>query len=90
MCHTVQPFSQTALLINVRCNESLAWLEASGFCCAVNTGSSPGHLLDSLWLPRSCSFGPSDQLLLKLQLLIDGVAIGVGQFKALDLDLGAS
>ena len=36
------------LLANVHCNEWLVWF---GFYYTIRTGSSPGVLLDSLWLP---------------------------------------
>ena len=44
MCHTVYPFAQTGFLANVHCNESLVWLEASIFCCTINTEYSPEFL----------------------------------------------
>lgn len=46
MCHAVHPLAQTALLVNVHCNESLVWLEPF----VVNTRSSPGLRLGSLLL----------------------------------------
>ena len=40
VCHTVSPFAQTALLVNVHCNESLVWFKASGFCYTISAGPS--------------------------------------------------
>ena len=52
VCHyiypTIYPFVHTSLLANVHCNQSLLSFEASGFCYSINTGSSPGLLLDTL------------------------------------------
>ena len=50
-CHTAYPSVHTSLLANAHRNGSLVWLEASGFCYTVNTGSSLGLLLDILLLP---------------------------------------
>jgi hypothetical protein len=77
------------LLANVHCSEALAWLEASGFCYTINTGSSPGLLSDILLLPCVmeslqlwfCRAGPFQQV-------TDGVDLRVGQLKAPDLGLG--
>lgn len=51
VCHTIQPFAQTALLTKVHCSKRLVWFQASGFCYTMNTGSSPGFLSDILLLP---------------------------------------
>lgn len=60
-------FVHTYLFANVHCSESLVWIEASSFFYIINTGSSPGILLDILLLPcvswRSCSFGSSESAL---------------------------
>jgi hypothetical protein len=39
------------IIANVHCNEPLVWFKASGFCYAINPGSSLGLLLDILLLP---------------------------------------
>jgi hypothetical protein len=51
VCHSVYPFVYTSLLANIHCNESMVWFVASGFCYTINTGSSPGLLLDILLPP---------------------------------------
>lgn len=43
---------------NFTCTEALVWLEASGFYCTINTGSSLGLLSDVLLLLRSCRIDP--------------------------------
>jgi hypothetical protein len=51
VCSTVYTlFAQTVFLANVLCNESLVWFETSDFCYTINIGSSPGLLLDILFL----------------------------------------
>ena len=47
MCPTVYPSVYTSLLAN----ESLVWFKFSGFRDTINTGCSPGLLLDILLLP---------------------------------------
>ena len=49
LCHGGHLLVHTALLANVYSSDSLVWFEASGFCYTVNTGSSLGPLLDSLF-----------------------------------------
>ena len=70
------------------CNESLVWFEASGFCYTLNTGSTPGLFFDIPLLP--CHGDPVALVLHTLQQFINGVDVGVGQLKALDLGLGGS
>jgi hypothetical protein len=76
------------------CNESLVWFEASGFCYIIDTESSPGLLSDILSLP--CVMEILQLWICRLGLLScalavhNGVDIGVGQLKALDLGLGGS
>jgi hypothetical protein len=48
---SVYTFAQTGLLANVHCKESLVWLEVSGFCYTINTGTSPRLLSDIQLLP---------------------------------------
>lgn len=75
------------------CKRLWAWFEASGVCYTIRAGSSPGLLLGILLLP-----GHGDPAALHLQAwslhalqqFIDGVDVGVGQPKALDLGLGGS
>lgn len=89
--HTVNPFVQTASFANVRCNESLDWVEASGFWYTINTGSSPRILSNSLLLPCvliCCSCGSAG--LHVLQQFMDGVDAGLGQLKAQNVGLGGS
>ena len=70
------------------------WSGSSGFCYTINTGSSLGLLSDILLLPCVmeilqlwiCRAVP----LHTLQQLTNGVDVGVGQLKVLDLDLGGS
>ena len=65
----------------------MVWFEISGFGDAINMGSSPGVLLVILLLPCVTEI-LQDQPLCVLQRFIDGVAVGTGQLKALDLGLG--
>lgn len=44
------PFTQTALLANIHCNESFIWFKAFGFCNIINIESSLGLLSDTLLL----------------------------------------
>lgn len=50
-CHPVYPLAQTALLANVRYNESLVWFEAPDFCYTLSAGATWGLLSDILLLP---------------------------------------
>ena len=64
-----------------------------GICHTFNSVSSLGLLLDIMLLPcamRLCSLDLHDLPLLEFQQFIDGVDVGVGQLKALDLSLGGS
>lgn len=51
--------TQTSLLANVHCNESLVWFKASGFCYTINTGSSLGWLSDILFIVALCDGDPA-------------------------------
>ena len=75
--------------MNFHCNESLVWLDISGFYYAINTGSSPGLHSDSLLL--SCVTEVlQDQPLYTLQQLVHSVNVVVGQLKVLGLGLRGS
>ena len=71
------------------CNESLVWSEASGFCYTINTGSSLGLPSAHCCLCRGDPAALDLQVwpLDKLQQLIDGVDVRVGQRSTLELDL---
>lgn len=96
LCHSVShstPSTQTALLVNVRWNESLVWFQASGLCYTINTEFSPGCLSDIPWLLcwwRFWALVLQDLLLHALQQFIDGVNVRMSQLKALDLVLSGS
>lgn len=47
-CVTEYPSVHASSLANIHGNESLVWLEISGFCDPINIGSSLGLLLDIL------------------------------------------
>ena len=53
VCHTVYPFTQTALFANVHCSESLVWFKASGFCHTISTGHLMRLLLNILLFPKT-------------------------------------
>lgn len=91
VCPVVDPFAQIALLENVPCIETLVWLEASGFRCSINTGSSPGLLqypAVALCHEELAALALQDGTLYTLQQSTDGVDVGMGQLKVLDLVLG--
>jgi hypothetical protein len=90
---TIYPFVQTSVLADVHCNESVVWFEAFGICYALNTGSSPELLSDTLLLPcfvKLSSFGYVGSALHVIQQFIDGIDVKVGQHKVLNLGLGGS
>ena len=77
-------FDHMSLLANVHCNEPLVWFKASGFCYTTNTCSS----LESfqIFCVVLCHRDPAALDLHTLQF-IDGVHIGVGQLRAMNLGL---
>lgn len=85
VCHSVShSIYQTALLPNIDCSESLVLFKAPGFCYTINTGSLLEPLLDILLF---CIMEILQLLFCRTCLFIDGVHVGVGQLKALDLVL---
>jgi len=84
VCHRTSV--HRSLLANVHCNESLVWFEVSSFYQYwIVTGAPLRYPVFAL-----CHGGPSaldlqDWPFHTLQQIIDGVDIGVGQLKALDL-----
>lgn len=63
VCPIIYPFAETVLLANGHYNESLIWLEATGFCYTINKWSSLGLRSDILLMPvlwRPLSFGPKE------------------------------
>lgn len=79
------PCVHIPLLANVQCNESLIWFKASGFCYTINTEFLSGLLSVTLCHGDPVALDLQDQPLYTLQWMIDGVAVGVGRLKALDL-----
>lgn len=77
-------FDHMSLLANVHCHEPLVWFKASGFCYTTNTCSS----LESfqIFCVVLCHRDPAALDLHTLQF-IDGVHIGVGQLRAMNLGL---
>jgi hypothetical protein len=89
---TVHPFVHTALLTHVHAM-SLVLFEALGFCYTINAGSSLGLLLLPCVMEGLChpvTLDLQDWPLHTLQQFIDGVDVGVGQLKALDLGICGS
>ena len=90
MCSTVYASVHTSLIANIHCNESLVWFEASGFCYTINAGSSQGYPVAVLCRGDPAALNLQDWPYHTLQQFIDGVDVGVGQLKALDLGLDGS
>ena len=86
--------SPSCLNANGHCRESLVWIEASGFCYMINTGSSLGLLLDTLLL--YCCHGDPAVLYLEdwppevFQQFMGWVDIRMSELKALGLGLDGS
>ena len=85
-------------MANVHCNESLVWLEISGFCdhqYRILIKIPPSHSLPSYPVETLCHGDPATLELQNRpfhvsQLFADNIDLGVGQFTALDLGLGGS
>ena len=89
-CPTVFPSVHTSSLGNVRCNESLVWSEASGFCHTIGTGSGtrPSYPVVALLCHgKSSALELQDWPSRALQQFTDGVEFRVGQLRPLDLGL---
>lgn len=94
-CHGVSRSTYTLRpdhsLVNAHCSETLVWSEVSEFCNTINTGPSLRFLLEILLFPQSHGDPEAlvlqDQPLHKLQQLIGGVDVVVGQIRAQDLGL---
>lgn len=87
-------FVQTSLLVNIHCNGSLVWCEASGFCHSISPGSSqtpfryPVAVLCHGEL-AALDLQNKNPPLHKPQYFIRG-AVGMGQLKAPNLLLDGS
>jgi hypothetical protein len=88
VCYTVYRFVHASSLASVHCSESLACLEASGFCYTINAGSSQGYPVAVLCRGDPAALNLQDWPYHTLQQFIAGVDVEVGQLKALDLGLG--
>ena len=89
--HTRVP--QTPLRADVDLRELLVWSQAFCFCYTINTVPSLKFLIDTLLLPTHrdpVAMVPQDWALYVLQKHMDGVDVGVGQFKALHVGLDRS
>ena len=85
MCPTVHPFVYNSLLAMTH--------EAPGLSYTINAGSSLGLLLLPCVMEGLChpvTLDLQDWPLHTLQQFIDGVDVGVGQLKALDLGICGS
>lgn len=89
MCHTVDPFVHSALFANVHCNELSVQFKASGFWYTINTGLSLKFFLYIPLLPQVMEilrlWFHRTSPLRALQRVIDGVVVGMGHLKALDM-----
>lgn len=84
MCHTVDPFAQTALLVDAHRSGTLDWFEVSASATLSTLG--PLSILLLLSMPwRSYSFGSAGPTLSR-----SPEDAGVGQVTALDVGLGDS
>jgi hypothetical protein len=90
VCHSGPHITHRGLLAKVHHNEQLIWFKVSGFCPAIKSGFSLGFLLDILCHGDPATLILQGWLLHMFQQFIDGVDVGVGQLKALDLSLGSS
>ena len=94
MCPTVQSFVHTAVLANVHCPQSIGLVQGLWLLlhCQywILTRTPLGFLVVGLCHGDLKALGLQDQPLHVLQWFIDGVDVGLGQLKVLDLDLGGS
>ena len=90
MCRAVYSFTQIALHADAHCSELSFWFKFSGFCYTMSTGPSPCFPVGILSYVHPSTMVPEDQSLHMLQHVIDGVDVGVGKLKALDLCLSCS
>ena len=81
----VYPFVHTSLLANVRYNELLVWFKVSSFW--ILTGTHLSYPVVALGHGDLVVLDLWDWSLHTLQQFINGVDVGMGQFKALDLGL---
>lgn len=81
MCHSISrvyPFPHTSSLTDAHCNESLVWIEISGFC-DTNIGSSLGLLRVILLLYPAASGQQAGLALLYFPRVHRDIDLGVGQ-----------
>lgn len=74
LCHTIDPFSHTPLLVTVPCKESLAWFKVSGLWAL--SGIPLIYPVISLCHGDPAVLDLQDQSLHMLQLIIDGIDVG--------------
>jgi hypothetical protein len=91
VCPTEHTLGHTSLLTNVHCDDLLVWCKASWLLLLYQywnlTGTPLGYPVVVLCPGDPVGLDLWDGPLHMLQHFIDGVDVGVSQFKALDLGL---